>query len=220
MDDGTGSGSMVQVQSLGEAWQRKNLSRESPFDIGRRVEHYQRKRIIFLLVSAVILALALLGIMIVTDVPLHMDTAIPLVVLMTLAAGLYFVAGGVTPAHKQWFVIWEEFKRHHDYLVKELCIKSASTSLSDIVNWANKRLVRQRDEIRYKLKHHTSVCEEAQVPSVDHMKVLYTETVEYWRLRRACEYLGLIDEEEVVVTLDPLFTPIHLGQRSAGRVEV
>ncbi len=190
MGEGTGRSSMVQLLALGESWQVKNQSEESPFDIERRIVY--RENIQTLLM---VLAIALVLVPVIAMVLFDLSIDNPIVGLPIIAVVIaFFVEYSDTPARKHQRQVWEEFKRHHDVLVEELGLTAASTSLSEIISRTKKRLSRQREEIRRWNTIHFAGMEVVVVPSIYEVNEFHTKVVAYWRLHAAYDYLGLNEE--------------------------
>lgn len=199
---------MVKVLALGEAWQRKNQSEVSPFAIGARVQRWRRRFKIFVCVSLTglfVLSLllawtggsgTLLGIL---------KILIP-VALLGITVGLYVS----TYSHK--CLVWDEFRQHHDALVKELDIQGASTASATITDGVNKRLQRQSGKIRKQLQAHAS---QSDVVTIGEVNALRAAIYDYWRFKYICKYLGLLDDEETVPASDELFSLSYLDGVSA-----
>jgi len=206
---------MTQIQALGESWQRKHQSRESPFDIGLRVKRWKQGWEIFALVSVFVLVMIFLGVVVkIGSANLWTVLAATLVVIVFVGSFLTLI-----PTRNQSCLVWDEFKRHHDSLVTELSIQSASTSLSDIISRAHRRLEKQRSEIRKQLRLYIFEKNEMAVPSLDEMNKLHIKVVNYWRFYNTCKYLGLLEETEVSVSVvDSPSAHFIIGRLSRGNL--
>lgn len=198
---------MTQVQVLGESWQRKNHCQESPFDFGRRVEYWRKMLRIFTSVSITSLVMLAMVSMITTGYPFSPGIPLEILRIFGLVTFLVVTVGLYKSTYSRECLVWDEFKYHHDTLVRELDIQGASTSLSSITDRTIKRLCKQSGKIRNQLQAHFMQSNDI---SLDEVNMLRTKVDAYWRFRNTCEYLGLIDQWEMATTSDELFASAYL----------
>lgn len=209
---------MTEVQTLGESWQRKNQVEVSPFDLGRRVQYWRRVLKIFVYISIVSLVVLVLASLVTTGYPF--SSGIPWEVLRIIVPAIFLgmAVGLYKSAYSRECLVWDEFKRHHDTLVKELSIAASSAALTDIIYRANKHLARQSIEIHTWLETQASQNDGLGTLvslTMDETNKFHTKVVQYWRLRRACVYMGLISEE---ISRPPavISVPVQMGKIPLG----
>ncbi len=202
---------MVEVQGLGESWQRKNLLRESPFELGRKVEQLRNvRKIIFI---------ALTTIVVITSGSITLITGDALAVLMALLAEVCLIVGlSDTPTQKHGFQVWKEFKLNHDIVVKELGIRAASTSSSEVISRTNKRLKKKIEDLHKELQRYIVGGDEISVPTMSEANKLHDEIADYWRFYNAAKYLGLLDDEISTIVVDSTPAPVVTGRLSRGNL--